>query len=533
MRLSSTLAVLAVLAVLAALSAAGSARAQDLAAVTISSGAIAGIVEGDVVAFRGIPYAAPPIGDLRWRAPQAVTAWAGVRAAREPGHDCMQIPFDDPVSPLGTTPSEDCLVLNVWRPAEASAPLPVMVWIPGGWFVNGGSSTALSDGSSLARQGVVAVTINYRLGRFGFFAHPALIEAAEGPVGNFGYMDQIAALEWVRDNIGAFGGDPDAVTVVGESAGGASVLHLLTSSAAHGLFRGAMVMSGGGRYALAERSMTGGTADRPSADMADEAFAAALGISGSGPTALATLRALPAEDLTRDITFPVFMRALLTRGVTEFEGTPMIDGVTVTDRLESLIRNGEAAAVPVIVGTTALDAPGYFPPLNDPFSMFGNEAAAAAAAFNPGGALPPELVLLGISADMTMHEPARFVARSVTGAGNPAWLYRFSYAAESRADRANGAAHAQELPFMFGTVEGAVGEAITDKDRAMAAAFGGYVANFVKTGDPNGGTLPRWPAFDPAAYDLMHFTLDDGPVFGADPRAARVALVERAAEGQL
>jgi len=445
MRLSSTLAVLAVLAVLAALSAAGSARAQDPAAVTISSGAIAGIVEGDVVAFRGIPYAAPPIGDLRWRAPQAVTAWAGVRAAREPGHDCMQIPFDDPVSPLGTTPSEDCLVLNVWRPAEASAPLPVMVWIPGGWFVNGGSSTALSDGSSLARQGVVAVTINYRLGRFGFFAHPALIEAAEGPVGNFGYMDQIAALEWVRDNIAAFGGDPEKVTVVGESAGGASVLHLLTSSAAHGLFRGAMVMSGGGRYALAERSMTGGTADRPSADMADEAFAAALGISGSGPTALATLRALPAEDLTRDITFPVFMRALLTRGVTEFEGTPMM----------------------------------------------------------------------------------------VTGAGNPAWLYRFSYAAESRADRANGAAHAQELPFMFGTVEGAVGEAITDKDRAMAAAFGGYVANFVKTGDPNGGTLPRWPAFDPAAYDLMHFTLDDGPVFGADPRAARVALVERAAEGQL
>jgi para-nitrobenzyl esterase len=167
-----------------------------------------GVASDDVLAFGGI-------GDLRWRAPQPMEPWTGVRDAI----DCMQIPFDDPVAPVGTTPSENCLVLKVWRPADVSAdPLPVLVWIPGGWYVNGGSSTALSEGSAFARQGMVVVSINYRLGRFGFFAHPALIAANEGPVGNFGYMDQIAALRSVQDNIAAFGGDPGKVTLESAAA---------------------------------------------------------------------------------------------------------------------------------------------------------------------------------------------------------------------------------------------------------------------------------------------------------------------------
>jgi para-nitrobenzyl esterase len=521
------------LATAAVLGFLGPAAAQNGPTVTTEAGVIMGVASDEVLAFRGIPYAAPPLGDLRWRAPQPMEPWTGVRDAIEPGHDCMQIPFDDAVAPVGTTPSEDCLVLNVWRPADMSADaLPVMVWIPGGWYVNGGSSTPLSDGSALARQGMVVVTINYRLGRFGFFAHPALIAADEGPVGNFGYMDQIAALRWVQDNSAAFGGDPGRVTLVGESAGGASVLHMLTSPATDGLFHGAIVMSGGGRKALAERSMTGGTPAAPSADMIDAAFATTLGITGEGEDALAALRALPAEALLGDLTFPVMTEALLTQGITEFPGTPMIDGVIVTDRLENLFLGGEGAPVPLIIGTTARDAPGFFPPRNDPYSYFGADAEKAATVFNPGGALSPEAVLLGVAADMTMHEPARFVGRSMTDAGDPTWLYRFTYVAEARDGRESGAAHAWELPYMFQTVEVVEGEATTDDDRQMARWFSGYIANFVRTGDPNGGNLPAWPTFDPAQFDLMNFTLDDGPVFGPDPRAARIELIERVEEAR-
>jgi para-nitrobenzyl esterase len=496
--------------------------------VAIDAGTIRGVASDDVLAFKGIPYAAPPLGNLRWRAPQPVDRWTGVRDANEPGHDCMQIPYNDIVALPGTTPCEDCLVLNVWRPAEASAdPLPVMVWIPGGWYVNGGSSTALSDGSALARQGMVVVTINYRLGRFGFFAHPALFAAHEGPVGNFGYMDQIAALQWIQHNISAFGGNPGMVTLVGESAGGASVLHLLTSPAAAGLFHRTIVMSGGGRRALAERKMNEGSAEKPSADMIDAAFARTLGIRGEGDKALAALRALPVEALLGDLTFPVMTKALLTQGTTEFPGTPMIDGVIVTDKLEKLFQGGKAASVPLIIGTAARDAPGFFPPRNDPFSYFGAAAEKAVTVFNPGGALPPEVILLGIAAEITMHEPARFVARSMRGAGNAVWIYRFTYAAETRQDRSNGAAHGEEVPYMFQTVEVSKNWATTDKDRQMARWFSGYIANFVKTGDPNGGYLPVWPTFDPSQFKLMNFTLDDGPVFGPDPRAARIELIKQ------
>jgi para-nitrobenzyl esterase len=292
------------------------------------------------------------------------------------------------------------------------------------------------------------------------------------------------------------------------------------------------VMSGGGRRAIAERKITGGTAEAPSADMVDAAFATSLGIMGEGEDALAALRALPAEALLGDLTFPVMTEALLTQGNTEFPGTPMIDGVIVTGRLESMFLGGEATAAPLIVGTTALDAPGFFPPRADPFSYFGPDAEAAAAVFNPGGMLPPELVLLGIAADMTMHEPARFVARSMTGAGNPAWLYRFTYVAEARENRTKGAAHAYEVPYLFQTVEMVEGEATTENDRQMAQWISGYIANFVKTGEPNGGDLPAWPIFNPSGFELMHFTLADGLVFEPDPRAARVELVERAADAR-
>ncbi len=457
---------------------------------TIDSGMIQGAVADGVLSFKGIPYAAPPVGNLRWRATQPVAPWSGVRKATAFGPDCAQAPGD--VEKIQTTPSEDCLFVNVWRPAnvEPNTKLPVIVWIHGGGFVGGGSSIPWYDGSAFARKGIVVVSLNYRLGRLGFFVHPALLSAREGPVGNFGYMDQIQALRWVQTNIGAFGGDPGEVTLVGESAGGASVLALLTSPVTKGLFQRVMVMSGGGRNALVGRPMTGGTPEHPSADQTDARFAQSLGIDGDGPAALAALRALPAATVQGDLNLSAVLDAgtkcvqvtlaspnAAVTCVPVYQGTPMVDGTIVTGQPGDILRSGGAANVPM------------------------------------------------------MHEPARFAARQMTAHGNPAWLYRFTYTAESTRPQATGQVHAGELPFMFDQLAPRYGDAVTARDQQTAEAFNTYIANYVKTGDPNGGGLPSWPKFDPARFELMNFTLDNGPLFGPEPRPG-VALVERAADTQ-
>ena len=238
-------ATIAILAVPALFSQAG--------VVGTDSGKLQGVTQGPVESFKGVPFAAPPVGELRWRAPQPVQPWSDVRQANAYSADCMQVPFPSDAAPLGTKPAEDCLYLNVWRPAgtKADAKLPVMFWIYGGGFVNGGSSPEVYAGSKFAEKGVVFVSANYRLGRFGFFAFPELTkENADGMVGNYGFMDQIAALKWVQKNISAFGGDPANVTVFGESAGGFSVSMLLTSPLSQGLFSKAIIESGGGRTNL-------------------------------------------------------------------------------------------------------------------------------------------------------------------------------------------------------------------------------------------------------------------------------------------
>ncbi len=500
--------------------------------IKTKSGSVEGSSSDGVIAFKRIPYAAPPIGDLRWRAPQPVQPWTDVRKATAYGHDCMQMLNQD--EPIQTTPSEDCLFVNVWQPGEhaQSSKLPVMVWIHGGGYVGGGSSIPYYDGSAFARQGMVVVSFNYRLGRFGFFAHPALLAAKEGPVGNFGYMDQIAALKWVQTNIAAFGGDPEQVTLVGESAGGASVLTLLTSPVTKGLFHRAMIMSGGGRQALITRQMTGGTAERPSADQIDASFAKSLGVEGNGGDALTALRALPAGAIVGDLNLESVLKAALL-GTQIYPGTGMVDGVIVTAPPQAVFQSGGAANVPIIIGTTAVDLPLLFPPSKlDPFAYFGTDAEAARTAYNAPATLDQNslsLLLLSIGTDMTMHEPARFVAKAMTAAGNPAWLYRFTYTAEATRPKSMGQAHAGELPFLFATLAAKYGDKVTAKDQQMAQAFNTYVGNFVKTGDPNGHDLPAWPKFDPAQFDLLNFTLANGPVFGPEPRPG-VALVERAAD---
>ncbi|MDP3378936.1 MAG: carboxylesterase family protein, partial [Brevundimonas sp.] len=217
--------------------------------VRLENGTVQGAVAGDIVAFKGLPYAAPPVGERRWRPPAPAANWEGTRDATTYGAICIQAPANgDPgVGPLPM--SEDCLTLNVWAPVERAEPLPVMVWIHGGGYNNGSGTAALYDGSALARRGVVVVTINYRLGRLGFFDHPALAadRPADEPAGNYGVMDQIAALEWVHDNIAALGGDPGNVTIFGESAGGVAVTQLMIAPSARGLFHKAIVQSGLGR----------------------------------------------------------------------------------------------------------------------------------------------------------------------------------------------------------------------------------------------------------------------------------------------
>ena len=515
------------LAALAAL-AAGSAHAAGPAAgqARIDGGRVAGAVEDGVAAFKGIPFAAPPTGDLRWRPPGPVKPWTGVLQATQYGHDCMQKPFPSDAAPLGTEPSEDCLVLNVWRPAAASkAKRPVMVWIYGGGFVNGGSSPAVYDGSAFARNGVVFVSFNYRLGRFGFFGHPALTrESPGGQLGNYGFMDQIAALKWVRRNIAAFGGDPDNVTVFGESAGGFSVHTLMTSPEAKGLFKKAVVESGGGRENITPNRRLSGSAPGgpPSAETVGLAFAKGVGIAGEDAAALAALRALPADKVVDGLN-------LMTMFSPTYAG-PMIDGRIVVDEPATLYRAGKFAKVPIIVGANSMDI-GFSQAktVDEALAPFGaGRQAEARAAYDPAGSGDVAAVGFKVAADRMMVEPARFVAKTLSAQGAPAYEYRFSYVAESMRKEWPGAPHASEIPFVFDTVKARYGKDMTAADAAMARTVNAYWVSFAKTGDPNGAGRPVWPRYD-AQDRLMDFAAG-GPEAKADPLKVRMDLTEAAAD---
>lgn len=483
---------------------------------------VAGEVGAGVVAFRGVPYAAPPIGDLRWRAPQPPAAWNGVRPSTRVA-DCMHHPDEgDPARPAGAL-SEDCLYLNVWRAGTASAPRPVLVWIHGGGYVTGGSSPAIYDGAAFARRGLVVVSINYRLGRFGFFAHPALTAANEGETGNFAYMDMIAALSFVRDNIAAFGGDPARVTIMGESAGGDAVAHLIASPRAEGLFHRAVILSGNGRdHVLGGLSMA-------EAEARGAAFGESLGVPAASPDAPAALRRIPAEAMIDGLNLAGLLGQRARFEETYAKGA-IVDGRIVLASPSAVLDAGRGPRVPLLIGTTTDDIPVFLPPPNDPFSAFGPERAAAEAAYAATGVAPGLPTLMAIGADVSMHEPARFTADRFIRFGLRAWLYRFDYVAEHRGPAVAGAGHASELPFLFGTLDAVIGERVTDRDRAASALFASAIANFALNGDPNGPGVPRWPIHDPARRELMQFARDATAAMRADPLTARLDLVERRAE---
>ena len=487
--------------------------------VTTDSGKLQGALQGPVESFKGVPFAAPPVGELRWRAPQPVKPWSGTKKFTNYSADCMQVPFPSDAAPLGTAPAEDCLYLNVWRPAGTSpdAKLPVMFWIYGGGFVNGGSSPAVYDGSKFAAKGVILVSANYRLGRFGFFGFPALTKAdADGVLGNYGFMDQIAALKWVQHNIGAFGGDSSNVTVFGESAGGFSVSMLLTSPLSKGLFSKAIIESGGGRTNIGgQRYLSTAVPNGPaSAESVGVDFAKSVGVDGTGAEALEALRRLPAEQILGKLN-------MASMGQTGYSG-PMIDGRIVLADPESIYRSGGGYHVPLIIGANSLDIGFGFAPTKEAlFAPFGINRDRAVAAYDPTGNGDLRGVQYMVAMDHMMIEPARFVASIYASEDVPVYEYRFSYVAESMRSKWPGAPHATEIPFVFDTVNEKYGKDLTPSDEKTAQAMLGYWVAFAKTGDPSTGNQPAWPRYSPATDMLMNFTTE-GPVAMADPWKARL-----------
>ncbi|WP_241773100.1 carboxylesterase family protein [Erythrobacter sp. SG61-1L] len=459
--------------------AAAPAQAGDVTTVAIETGSLKGTSEDGVLSWKGIPFAAPPIGDLRWRAPQPAAQWEGTRDANAYGNDCMQVPFPSDAAPLGTPPAEDCLYANVWRPSEVKGKLPVIFWIYGGGFVNGGASPPTYSGAELAKQGVLFISANYRVGRFGTFAHPALTSANEdgGLLGNYGYMDQLTALKWVQRNIAAFGGDPDNITIVGESAGGMSVHTLLTSPMAKGLFERAVVMSGGDGGGM-------GGATLASTEEVGVNFAQKNGIAADDPQTLAKLRALSAEQVTDGLS----MMALIAATGPRTFASPFPDGKLAVNA-SAAYRSGDFAHVPVMIGATSAD--------------IGGKTGSMVAG-------------------------ARDLSATIAANGVPVYSYRFSYVAENPPPAPagfppqEGAGHATDIPFFFDTQAIKYEDRATARDNAMGKAISAYLVNFAKTGDPNGPGLPAWPKYDRAKDEIMDFATNGRPVPGRDPWGAEL-----------
>jgi para-nitrobenzyl esterase len=494
-------------------------------------GDLQGITEGDVSSFKGIPYAAAPVGEFRWRPPQSCPSWKGVRVADKYGADCSQRTWPGSKA----IQSEDCLFLNIWTPTAATkqSKLPVMVWIHGGGFTGGSGAGPGSAGDAFAKQGVILTTINYRLGRLGHFAFPALSkEHPDEFKGSYAYMDQIAALKWIRENIAAFGGDPDNVTIFGFSAGGVSVHSLLTIPAAKGLFQKAISESGGGRDGV----LTGRPINKENADPLYPVSAETIGINfarkhkieGADEAALAKLRSLSVEEIVdggqeNDST-----------GLRIYSG-PILDGKLVVETAESAYKAGRQAAVPLIIGNCSAEIGGPFISNTNSkqglFSTFGELEAEAKAAFDPEGNKEFAEVITKFNTDWVWGEPARMTARAFLAKGAPTYMYQFGFVpAPARQRSPYGAGHGSEVSFVFNTLNarwGNQGEATAD-EKELARVMNTYWTNFAKTGNPNGKNVPAWPIYDNKIEAILDVELKGTPVSKPDPRKARFDVIEKA-----
>ena len=454
------------------------AAAQNAAPVVKDeNGKLRGTIEDGVASWKDIPFAAPPVGPLRWRAPQPAANWSDVRDATQYSSDCMQKPFGGDAAPLGTTPAEDCLYANVWKPTNATGKLPVIVWIYGGGFVNGGASPPTYSGAHMAQKGVMFVSFNYRVGRFGTFAFPQLTKENpdHGLLGNYDFMDQIAALKWVQRNIAAFGGDPSNVTIIGESAGGMSVHTLVTSPLARGLFQKAFVMSGG-------NAETAGGPTLRDTEKIYEDFAKQSGISPDDPQALQKLRALSADQVTDGLSM---MQMFAPKPGPKTYAGPFMDGKLEVDQAQAY-DSGNFAHVPMIIGATSADMGG-----KTGFMIAGARSASA----------------------------------RIAKQGVPVWEYRFSYVADSIGQP--GATHASDIPFFFDNAKIKYGDKTTQKDVDMGKTISAYIVNFAKTGNPNGSGLAEWPKYSPASDELLDFTESGKAVAGRDPAGADIDTAQQ------
>jgi para-nitrobenzyl esterase len=452
--------------------------------VATKSGSIEGLDTDGASVFLGVPFAAPPAGNLRWRAPAPAAPWPGVRPAKAFGPDCVQEPMRSPPGAGFVNPtSEDCLYLNIWRPRASRARLPVMVWIHGGAFIMGAGSFPSYDGAAFARRGVILVTLNYRLGRFGTFAHPALRrEQAGRPVADFGLLDQIAALEWVRDNIAGFGGDAANVTIFGESAGASSVNFLMTSPLAKGLFAKAISESGGS---------SGDLKTFAAAEAEGAAWARAAGVADDD---LDALRALPADKVWGA---PVTTVA-----------SPVIDGTVVTASTDDAFHAGAFAKVPYLLGANSQEESllRWLPGLDEAFlKSLGARGDAALSLYRADG-LDRKTAVARLWGEAAMVEPARFRARQAARRGVATWLYHYGYAPDAADATTIGAGHDAEMEMVFDNPDQRWSRPWSARDAAMARTMQAYWVNFARTGNPNGAGLPTWPAYTPGADGLMEFS---------------------------
>jgi para-nitrobenzyl esterase len=473
-------------------SAASTARTHEPRppVVQVEGGLIAGTQADGVTRFLGVPYAAPPVGDLRWRSPQPPQPWTATRQAREFSPVCRQT-----VSWVSEPQSEDCLYLNIWAPTGARK-LPVMVWIHGGGFFGGSGSQGGADGNRLTRKGVIVVTLNYRLGIFGFFSHPEL--STESPAkasGNQGLLDQVAALQWVQRNIAAFGGDPGRVTVMGESAGAVSVAMLVASPLAKGLFQRAIAQSGNDGLPLdpSENSMY----DRARAEAEGTAFA--QGLSGAS---LSDLRAIDADTLIRK----------------DWKLRTIVDNHLLREDMETTYRNHRQNDVPILVGWNADEGKDLAPEIlaTSEFTaarhdsllarLLGHAPSAKVLADYPAATdAEAQASIFHFMSDYWGWRMWRWADLQAKARASKPYVYYFVHSPAEPPTPCNygcKAGHGAEIPFVFDHLDQDP-RAWSSADRQLSRELVGYWTNFAKTGDPNGKGLPVWPAFDGAKDNVM------------------------------
>ena len=488
--------------------------------VRIDSGALQGVVEDGIEIYRGIPYAKPPVGPLRWRPPRPVEPWTGVRDGSRFGHACPQrrglYPawFDAHLDEVGD--DEDCLTLNIWTPSErGDRPLPVMFHIHDGNFQYGTGSLPVYDGRHLVSQGVVLVTINYRIGYLGRFAHPALSRAQSSePLVNYGLFDQIAALEWVRRNIGAFGGDAGDVTIFGHSAGGVSVNFLMTTPQSQGLFHKAIAQGSGIFLDVSQHAFERGppgAAQKSREEMGVE-FVEHFGIeAGTDEELIAALRALPWEPIVE----------YQTRKQVPFN--PVVDERVVADHVAWVFERGEQHDVPYIGGANSWEwnQIDRIPLIGKWF--LGGELIAGLTDED----LAPfddQWTRIGLSqrwfAEGLFLTSTRYLGKQMAKVSSPAWLYHVTYVQTNLRGEVPGAAHGTEVPFIFGHVREhpewqqprkMEGRPVTEEDLAWGRTVQRYWLNFAKTGDPNGPGLPEWPRYEPASDRVLDMGIEFVP----------------------